>query len=86
MKRKKNELFLKINEFEEELIDKKKQNANLENKLNSNEVMIYELNNNIEENKFTINCLENDITQLNTDLSNEKKMFSILRKIYLKKA
>ena len=41
LKRKKNELFLKINEFEEELIDKKKQNANLENKLNSNEVMIY---------------------------------------------
>ena len=48
--------------------------------------MIYELNNNIEEKQFTINCLENDIALLNTDLSNEKKIFSILRKIYLKKA
>ena len=60
-KQKRDNLSLKINEFENELIAKNKHNSNLENILNSNEIMIYELNNNITKNEFTINCLENDI-------------------------
>ena len=71
-KQKRDNLSLKINEFENELIAKNKHNSNLENILNSNEIMIYELNNNITKNEFTINCLENDISQLIKDLSMTK--------------